>query len=316
MALDPIAEQMLAQMAAMGGPPMHTLTPEQIRAARVPLPPGPDVFAVEDMEAPGPDGPIPVRIYWPREAAEGEALPATLWFHGGGWVIGSVEGEDATARRLATMADCVVVSVEYRLAPEHPFPAAITDAYAATVWTVQNAPRIGVDASRVAIAGYSAGGNLVAVVAQLLRDRGGPTPVHQVMVNPVTDCGMETASYAENDRYILTPDLMEWFYGHYVPEGVDRSRPDISPLRASDLSGLPPATVITAEYDPLRDEGMAYAEALRVAGVPVESRCFEGQIHTFFVNSHLYPKGMEAVEFAVGRLRAAFEGASDAAPAS
>ncbi len=306
MALDPIAEQVLAQMAAMGGPPMHTLTPQQIRAARVPLPPGPDVDSVEDMEAPGPDGPIPVRIYWPRDPGEGKTLPGLLWFHGGGWVIGSVEGEDATARRLATMADCVVVSVEYRLAPEHPYPASITDAYAATVWTVQNAPRLGIDGSRVAIAGYSAGGNLTAVVAQLLRDRGGPTPVHQVLVNPVTDCAMDTKSYQENDRYLLTPDLMKWFFNHYAPEGVDRARPDISPLRAASLEGLPPATVVTAEYDPLRDEGMAYADALRAAGIPVEARCYEGQIHTFFVNAHMYPQGQAAVEFATARLREAF----------
>ncbi|MCK9485916.1 MAG: alpha/beta hydrolase [Dehalococcoidia bacterium] len=303
MALDPIAEQMLAQMAAMGSPPLHTLTPEQIRAARMPLPPGPDVHHVEDLEAPGPDGPIPVRIYWPREAQD---LPALLWFHGGGWVIGSVEGEDATARRLATLADCVVVSVEYRLAPEHPYPAAVTDAYAAIVWTVQNAPRLGVDPARVAIAGYSAGGNLAAVAAQLLRDRGGPTPVHQVLVNPVTDCAMDTPSYAENDRYILTPEVMRWFFDHYCPEGGIRTRPDISPLRASDLSGLPPATVVTAEYDPLRDEGMAYAEAMRAAGVPVEARCFPGQMHTFFVNAHLFPQGQQAVEMVAERLRTAF----------
>jgi acetyl esterase len=306
MALDPVAEQLLAQMAAMGAPPMHTLTPQQVRAARVPQPPGPDVHRVEDMEVAGPDGPIPVRIYWPREVADGEVLPGLLWFHGGGWVIGSVDGEDATARRLATMADCVVVSVEYRLAPEHPYPAAITDAYAATVWTVQNAPRIGVDPSRVAIAGYSAGANLTAVVAQQLRDRGGPTVVHQLLVNPVTDCTMDTASYAANDRYLLTPTMMKWFFDFYAPEGVDRTRPDISPLRASDLSGLAPATVITAEYDPLRDEGMAYAEAMRAAGVRVDAKTYPGQIHTFFVNAHVFPLGMEAVTHAVGRLKEAF----------
>jgi len=306
MALDPVAEQMLAQMAAMGAPPMHTLTPQQVRAARVPQLPGPDVHRVEDMEVAGPEGPIPVRIYWPREVTEGETLPGLLWFHGGGWVIGSVEGEDATARRLALMADCVVVSVEYRLAPEHPYPAAITDAYAAAVWTVQNAPRIGVDPARVAIAGYSAGANLTAVIAQQLRDRGGPTMVHQLLVNPVTDYAMDTSSYAENDRYLLTPTMMKWFFDYYVPDGVDRARPDISPLRATDLSGLPPATVFTAEYDPLRDEGVAYAEALRAAGVPVEAKTYPGQIHTFFVNAHLFPEGMKAVEHATARLKQAF----------
>jgi acetyl esterase len=171
---------------------------------------------------------------------------------------------------------------------------------------VQNAPRIGVDPTRVAIAGYSAGGNLAAVVAQLLRDRGGPTPVHQLLIDAVTDCAMDTPSYAENDRYLLTPDLMRWFFGHYAPEGVDRTRPDISPARASSLADLPPATVITAEYDPLRDEDLAYAEALRAAGVPVEARCFDGQIHTFFVNAHVFPQGQAAVEWAAERLREAF----------
>ncbi|MEX1023404.1 MAG: alpha/beta hydrolase [Dehalococcoidia bacterium] len=307
MALDPVAEEFLAQMAALGTPPMHTLTPEQMRATRIPPPPGPEVHRVEDMEAPGPDGPIPVRIYWPSQTqGDGQDLPALVWYHGGGWVIGNLESADATARRLATMADCVVVSVDYRLAPEFPYPAPLVDAYAAAVWTAQNAPRLGIDGARIALGGDSAGGNLAAVVARQLRDRGGPSVVHQLLVYPATDAARNTASYRENDRYLLTPEMMGWFYDHYCPDGVDRTQIDISPALAEDLAGLPPATVITAEFDPLRDEGMAYAAALEAAGVPVEAECYAGQIHTFFTAAHYFPAGMRATEAAAERLRAAF----------
>jgi acetyl esterase len=302
MPLHPQAQAWLDALKAAGAPPMHTQTPEQVRAGRVPPPPGPDVYRTEDMEAPGPEGPIPVRLYWPRDAA---ALPVLVWYHGGGWVLGNLEGVDATMRRLCNAADVIVISVDYRLAPEHPYPAAADDAYAAVVWAAQNAERFGGDASRIAVGGDSAGGNLAAVVAQMVRDRGGPTLRHQLLVYPITDCRMDTPSYRENLDYFLTPDSMAWFFGHYCPEGVDREHPYVSPMRASDLSGLPSAHVITAEFDPLRDEGNAYAEALTAAGVSVHAKCYPGQIHGFFNNAHIFDDGQAAIEEAARELKRA-----------
>lgn len=303
MPLDPLAVKFLEASAAIQ-PPMWELPAHEARARRVLPPPGPDVHEVMDMEAAGPEGPVPVRIYWPRES-EGP-LPALVWYHGGGWTIGSIEGADATCRRLATMADCIVINVEYRLAPEHPFPAGLNDAYAIAVWAVQNASRMNIDPGRVAVGGDSGGGNLAASVCQLLRDRGGPTLAHQLLVYPVTDAACDTKSYQENAPYVLTPELMGWFFNNYCPPGVDRLQPGVSPLRAESLSGLPSATIVTAEYDPLRDEGMAYADALAAAGVPVQAKCYEGQIHTFFVNAHYFPVGLESVQWAAGHLKDAF----------
>jgi len=303
MPLDPLAVAFLEASAAIQ-PPLWQLPAHEARARRVLPPPGPEVHEVMDMEAAGPDGPIPVRIYWPRESDE--ELPALVWYHGGGWTIGSIEGADANCRRLATMADCVVINVEYRLGPEDPFPAAVNDAYAIAVWAVQNAPRMNIDAERIAVGGDSAGGNLAAVVCQLLRDRGGPTLAHQLLVYPVTDAACDTKSYEENAPYVLTPEVMGWFFDNYCPPEVDRLQPMVSPLRAESLANLPSATIVTAEYDPLRDEGMAYADALASAGVPVEAKCYDGQIHTFFVNAHYFPVGLESVEWATARLREAF----------
>lgn len=301
MPLDPAAERFIASLA--GTPPTHTLTPEAVRASRVAGPPGPEVARVMDMAMAGPEGPVPVRIYWPSDE---QGLPALVWYHGGGWVLGNLDLSDATARELCMEAGCVVISVDYRLAPEHPFPAALVDAYVGPVWVVQNAPRIGVDPARVAIGGDSAGGNLAAVIARQLRDRGGPTIVHQLLVYPVIDCAMDTASYAENSAYSLSRESMEWFYDHYCPAGIDRAAPDVSPIRAASLAGLAPATVIVAEYDPLRDEGLAYARALEAAGVPVTARLFEGQIHGFFNRAHLFPAAHDAIAFSAVRLREAF----------
>ncbi len=307
MPIDPLAEAWLAPQAAAGLPPMHLSTPEAVRASRVPGPPGPEVHRVEDMDVAGPDGPVPVRVYWPSEAAD---LPILVWYHGGGWVIGTLDLADANARRLCTLAECIVISVDYRLAPEHRYPAGRDDAYAAVVWAYQNAKRFGGDASRIAVGGDSAGGTLAAVAALMVRDRGGFPLCAQLLVYPVTDAAMDTVSYRENLTFGLTPEAMAWFWDLYVPEGVDRADPYLSPARASSLAGLPPAYVVTAEYDPLRDEGNAYAEALRAAGVPVEAECFAGQIHTFFVNAHYFPEGQRAVETAARHLREAFAATS------
>lgn len=303
MPLDPAARSFLDQVAALGGPPMHTLTPEQVRAARVPAPPGPDVSRVEDIEVAGPEGPIPVRLYYPSDAPD---LPVLVWYHGGGWVLGSVEHDDPTARRLCAGAGVIVISVDYRLAPEHPYPAAVDDAYAAAVWAWQNAARYGGDQARIAIGGVSAGANLAAAVTLLSRDRGGTAFRHQLLVVPVTDCRMQTASYADNaEGLVLTRASMEWFYDHYVPAGVDRSQPSISPLLAKSHAGLPPADIHVAEYDPLRDEGEAYAAALKAAGVPVTVTRHPGQIHTFFTAAHLFPRGLDTVGVAAERVKRA-----------
>ena len=300
MPLDPLAAAWIE--ASAGQPVIHESTPEVIRASRVPGPAGPDVHRVEDMEIAGPDGPVPVRIYWPSEAP---ALPILVWYHGGGWVLGTLDLADATARRLCSLGECIVISVDYRLAPEHPFPAGVDDSYAAVVWAYQNAKRFGGDSSRIAVGGDSAGGTMATVVAALARDRAGIALAFQLLVYPVTDASMGTASFRENLTYGLTPEAMAWFYDRYVPAGIDRNDPRISPARAT-LEGLPPAYLLTAEFDPLRDEGNAYAAALRAAGVEVDHECFAGQIHTFFVNAHYFPEGMCAVETAAKHLKQAF----------
>ncbi|TAK75018.1 MAG: alpha/beta hydrolase [Dehalococcoidia bacterium] len=305
MPLDPAARAFLDEAEALGAPPTYALTPAEARAARPLPPPGPEVARVEDMEVFGPEGPIPVRLYYPSDAPN---LPVLIWFHGGGWVLGSVEHDDPTARRLCAGSGVIVISVDYRLAPENRYPAAVDDAYAAAVWAWQNAARYGGDQARIAVGGVSAGANLAAAVTLLSRDRGGTAFRHQLLVVPVTDCRMQTASYAENaDGYVLTRASMEWFYGHYAPAGVDRAQPSISPLLAKSHAGLPPADIHVAEYDPLRDEGEAYAAALEAAGVLVTLTRHAGQIHSFFTMAHLFPEGLETVRVAAERLRKALE---------
>jgi len=302
MAIDPNAQAWLDQLAAAGLPPMQESTPEAVRATRKPGPAGPEVYRVDDMDVAGPAGPVPVRIYWPSAESN---LPILVWYHGGGWVLGTLELADSTARRLCSLGECIVISVDYRLAPEHPYPAGRDDAYAAVVWAYQNAKRFGGDASRIAVGGDSAGGTLATVVAQMVRDRAGIPLAFQLLIYPVCDAAMDTESYRVNRTFGLTPEAMAWFWDLYLPAGADRTDPCVSPARGN-LEGLPPAYVVTAECDPLRDEGNAYADALRAAGVEVDSECFAGQIHTFFVNAHAFPEGMRAVETAAAHLRRAF----------
>ena len=269
--------------------------------------PRPDVAAVKDLEIPGPAGGIPVRVYRPSERSD---LPVLVYLHGGGWAICSLETHDASCRQLANDAGCMVVSVDYRLAPEHRFPAAPEDCYAALTWTAENAASLGGDARRLAIGGDSAGGNLSAVVSLMARDRKGPRLCHQLLVYPVTDHAFDTDSYRENaDAPILTREIMQGFWGHYLGRPEDGRHPYASPLRAEDLSGLPPAHVITAEYDPLRDEGEAYARRLSAAGVPVVQRRFEGMVHGFFGFGELIDDAREAVDDATRELRRAFDAA-------
>jgi len=310
MALDPAAKTLIDQIAALGGPQLHEMTPVQAREsfnAMAVLGSEPiEVAEVGDRRIPGPDGEIPVRVYTPRAAS---GLPLLVYFHGGGWVIGSLETHDRTCRALARAADCAIVAIDYRLAPEHKFPAAAEDCFAAFRWAVAHAAELGADARRVAVGGDSAGGNLAAVVSQMARDRGGPTPVFQLLVYPVTDSRCESVSFRDNgEGYFLTADSMRWFWEQYLRGSADAANPYASPAHAASLAGLPPALVITAEYDPLRDEGEAYAAALRGAGVSAETRRYDGMIHGFFGMGELLPQGDQAIAAAGEALRAAFAG--------
>lgn len=312
MPLDPQAQFILEQLEEAGAPPLSELTPEEARQTvdMSPLAGETEAVAkVENRTIPGPDGQIPVRIYTPATAGEGP-YPALVYYHGGGWVIGNLDTADNPCRLLANGAGCVVVSVDYRLAPESKFPAAAEDAYAAAKWVVDKGAEIGVDVSRVAIGGDSAGGNLTAVVALMARDRGGPSLSYQMLIYPVTNHAYDTDSYRDNgDGYFLTKDSMVWFWNHYLNNPEEGRHPYASPLLAGDVSELPPALVITAEYDPLRDEGEAYAKRLQDAGVPVEAKRYEGMIHGFFWMPGVLDKGRAAIAQASNALKQAFSGA-------
>jgi acetyl esterase len=261
--------------------------------------PGPEVASVRDIVIPGQAGGIPARVYSPVPDSPG----TVVYYHGGGWVLGSVDDWDACVRALAVAAGCDVVSVDYRLAPEHVFPAATDDAYDALVWVASSLA----SGRPLMVAGDSAGGNLAAVCALRARDAGRPALALQVLIYPVTDHDLDRESYLKYDgrEYILNRRDMAWFWDHYAPDPAARSNPYASPLRAADLSGLPPAYVITAEHDPLRDEGDAYAGRLRAAGVPVEHRHYGSQIHGFFTMVNVLGDADKAIEQAGAAIRAA-----------
>ena len=275
---------------------LGSMTAQEVRALfeqREP-PPGEDVASVEDLEVPGPDGPLPVRVYRPDGAAV--PAPVVVFFHGGGWVLGSIATHDATCRGLANRTGAVYVSVDYRLAPEHPYPAAPEDCYAATCWVADHAADLGVDPGRLAVAGDSAGGNLAAVVCQMARDRSGPAIAFQLLIYPVTDLDLDRwPSMEENaDGPLLTREGMDWFARHYVGTLPFTGDPYAAPIRAADLSRLPPAYVATAGHDPLRDEGAGYAEALAAAGVTVGYDNFATMIHGFVGFADVVPAAGEA----------------------
>lgn len=283
MPVNPQAQVVLDMMAATGFKLVGDPVAVREMLALTPRPQGEPVASVEDRTIPANGAQIPVRIYRPES---GPAVkPALVWFHGGGWVIGSLDGSDFGCRIMANASGCTVISVDYRLAPEYKFPTAVDDCLAVTKWVAENGPELGVDGARIAVGGDSAGGNLAAVVSQLARDGGGPAIAFQALVYPVTNYDFSTDSYRDNaEGYLLERDSMEWFWGHYLRSEADGASTKASPLRHTNLAGLPPAIVLTAEFDPLRDEGEAYAERMRAAGVPVEARRYDGQIHGFFAN--------------------------------
>ncbi len=309
-------QSVLDAHASLRPQPLETLTPEAARKQPSPADgvkallkkqgkkDGPEKVAdVDNRSIDGPAGKIKVRIYTPAGTGP---FPIVVYYHGGGWVIADLDTYDATPRALANAAQAIVVSSHYRQAPEHKFPAAHEDAFAAYKWTLAHAREIKGDSNRVAVAGESAGGNMAAAVAMMARARKVQMPVHQLLIYPVADTAMDTESYRENaEAKPLSKAGMEWFAKHAITPN-DKSNPLLALLRAPDLSGLPAATVITAQIDPLRSEGQAYADKLKAAGVSVSYRNYEGVTHEFFGMGAVLDKAKEAVSFAGENLRSSF----------
>jgi acetyl esterase len=297
------AQQVLDDRAAAGVPPIWEQTPDEVRAGFVPvrerIGPGPRVASVCDILIPGQSGGIPARVYEPVTDPAG----TVVYYHGGGWVLGSVNDWDAVTRALAVASGCRLVSVDYRLAPEHRFPAAVDDAFDSLVWVASSLA----GGRPLVVAGDSAGGNLAAVAALRARDSSGPAVALQLLVYPVTDHDLDRKSYHEYDgrEFIVNRGDMAWFWDHYAPDAAARANPYASPLRATDHAGLPAAYVVTDEYDPLRDEGFAYADRLRAARVPVEHRHYGSEIHGFFSMVNVLDDADRAVADAGAAIRAA-----------
>jgi acetyl esterase len=295
--LDPDAAAVFKAFQEAGRPAYESLSPAEAReyymqARLVSNPEPPELKSVQPLEIPSRGGPIPARIYTPKMLRQNGGLaPGLVFFHGGGWVIGNLDTHDVVCRTLADAGELIVISVDYRLSPEHKFPAAVDDAIAATTWVLGNARALGLDSSRIMVGGDSAGGNLAAVVAIHARNTGEPRVAGQVLIYPSTDFRMTHASHREPETSILlTHSVIRWFRDHYLngPDDVDDWR--ASPARVENLAGLPPAYVLTAGADPLRDEGEAYADRLRQAGVSVTYRTFPGQFHGFFTMGKLLPQ--------------------------
>jgi len=292
--LDADAAAVYKAFQEAGRPAYETLTPDEARAyylaARVVTNPEPPALAeVRDFSIPAPHGAIPARLYRPDGMRLRDGLaPALVFFHGGGWVIGNLESHDVACRALAEAGESIVISVDYRLAPEHKFPAAVDDAVTATQWVADNATSLGIDAARLSVGGDSAGGNLAAVVAISARDGKGPALAGQVLIYPATDFAMAHPSHSEPETSVLlTHSVIRWFRDHYLTSAADIHDWRASPAKANTLNGLPPASVLTAGADPLRDEGNEYARRLQDAGVPVTHRSFPGQFHGFFTMGKL-----------------------------
>ena len=286
MALDPATTRFVAEMLDGADPdakPFQERTPEEARAYRAVLAalsgPAPPMARVDEHTLERADGNVRLRVLVPIEPPAG----VIVYYHGGGWVVGSIDESDTLGRKLAERTSCTVVLVDYRLAPEHRYPAAVDDAYDALEWTSAHLAEIATEGAPVFVAGDSAGGNLAAVVAVRARDRNGPAIAMQILIYPVTDANVDRPSYMDpENQLLLTRDSMIWFWDHYLPDVTRRTEPDASPLYTPDLAGLPPAVVLTAEHDPLRDEGEEYAQRLQDAGVPVDLQRHKGQMHAFF----------------------------------
>ncbi|AGU52178.1 alpha/beta hydrolase fold-containing protein [Variovorax paradoxus B4] len=309
--LHPQARALLDFIEARGIPPTHTLSPAEARAfyrerraATQPEPP--PVAEVRDLKAEGPHGTIPMRLYRPLGTSAHAALPVLVYFHGGGWVIGDLDTHDVLCRSFANGAGCAVASIDYRMGPEHRFPAAVDDVLAATRWVRREADSLGLDAGRLAVGGDSAGGNLAAVAAIAARDAGDLPIAFQLLIYPATDMRRGHPSHQANGQgYLLTRDTMTYFHDHYIEDAGSDLDWRASPLLHADLSGLPPALVLTAGYDPLRDEGMAYAEALTAAGNRAAYVCFERQIHGFITMGKVLDEADTAVALCSAELRRA-----------
>jgi acetyl esterase len=285
-----------------GRPAYETLTPSEAReyylqARLVTNPDPPELKSVEPLSIPSPHGSIPARIYTPKTLRQADGPAGGLvFFHGGGWVIGDLDSHDVACRKLAVEGQLIVISVDYRRAPEHKFPAAVEDAIAATAWIAAHARELGIDPERLLVGGDSAGGNLAAVVALAARDGNGPSISGQVLIYPATDFAMTHASHREPETSILlTHSVIRWFRDHYLNGEADVGDWRASPARANTLAGLPPAYVLTAGADPLRDEGDEYARRLKEAGVAVTHRTFPGQFHGFFTMGKLLQQANVAV---------------------
>jgi acetyl esterase len=310
MPLDHDAEILLQMIREANRPAFETVgavaARELFMAGRKALSPDPMPIAeTRDVVIPGPGGAIPARLY--RSVTTG-TLPVLVFFHGGGWVVGNLDSHEAMCRHVANRAEGAVLSVDYRMGPEHKFPAAVEDCFAATAWAAESAAQLGVDPGRLAVGGDSAGGNLAAVVSLLARDKDAPRIAYQVLIYPATDAAMRhdsVARYAEG--YVLTRATMRWFYEQYLRTPDDAADWRVSPLLASDLSRLPPAYVLTAGYDPLCDEGDAYATRLAAAGVLVTHRRFSGQVHGFVTNGRVIRAAETALDEIAGALKEAWK---------
>lgn len=308
MPLDAQMKWVLDQLAAANQPAFHQMTPDEARrqmARRAAPEQQVASVGIDDRAVPGPGGDVPVRIYTPEGAGPFGAL---VYYHGGGWVLGNIAMTDLPCRLLVKASGCVVVSVDYRLAPEHKFPAPAEDCYAAVKWLSENSASVNCDPSRIAVGGTSAGGNLAAAAALMAHDRGGPPIAFQLLIYPATRRQLDTNShrqFASDNYYILSRADMEWFWNHYLANPSDAANPYACPDRAATLKGLPPAFTITAEFDPLRDEGEAYAARLREDGVPSVLKRYNGVTHGFFGMPLQVDQAKHAIEEAAAALRLA-----------
>ena len=309
--LHPQTKALLELIEKNGLPPTHTLAPpaarQMYRERRFYSQPAPpEVAQVRDLVASGPHGDIPLRLYRPLGSAADETLPVLVYYHGGGWVIGDLDTHDTLCRELANGARCCVVAVDYRMSPEQRFPVAVDDCVAATYWVRREAASLGIDAARLAVGGDSAGGNLAAVVAIVARDAGDLPIAYQLLIYPATDQRRGAPSHTSNGQgYLLTTDSMKYFHDHYLPDAARDLDWRASPLLHADLSKLPPALVLTAGYDPLRDEGMQYAERLTDAGSQATYVCFDRQIHGFITMGRVLDEANSAVALCAAELRRA-----------